>query len=177
MAQLDRKFNTSIRPATAADLDSIAAIHRESFVRQSRSLEWVTATANSYPRTRYFVAEYGADIVGYVVWTEKSGFRTEAVVELEQIAVLSLFRDRGIGRALVRSLIDVDGALRARYARVKAVSLTTRSDNRARHLYQSSLGAKVQATITDLYSGDEVVMVATEPIAHLTKSSIIGGKP
>jgi len=31
------------------------------------------------------------------------------------------------------------------------------------------LGAKVQAVITDLYSADEVIMVATDPIAHLAR--------
>ena len=170
MANTDGTIKIAVRPANAADLESIATVHRESFARQSCSLEWVTATANGYPRIRYFVAERGNHIVGYVVWAEKSGFRAEAVVELEQIAVLPRFRDQGIARALIRSLIDVNEALRARDARVKAALVTTRADNDAWRLYQSALGAKIQATITDLYSADEVMMVATDPIAHLAKS-------
>ncbi|WGS55259.1 GNAT family N-acetyltransferase (plasmid) [Paraburkholderia sp. D15] len=172
MAIIDKESVIAVRPAIAADLKKIAAVHQESFVRQSHSLEWITATANGYPRTRYFVAECGNDIVGYVVWAEKSGFRTEVVLELEQIAVLPEFRGQSIGRALVRSLLDVNEALRARHARVKAVLVTTRSDNKAWLLYQSALGAKVQAKITDLYSADELIMVASDPIAHLAKRCI-----
>jgi len=171
MASTDTKSTVTIRPTCAADLENIAAVHHESFARQSHSLEWVTATANGYPRMRYFVAQCGSDIVGYVVWAEKSGFRTEVVLELEQIAVLPTYRGQGIGRALVGSLLDVNEALRARGARVKAILITTRADNHAWRLYQSALGAKVYAVITDLYSADEVIMVAADPVAHLAKGA------
>jgi ribosomal protein S18 acetylase RimI-like enzyme len=163
MANNDNKPIVTVRAANVADLENIAAVHQESFARQSHSLEWVTATANGYPRMRYFVAQRGPDIVGYVV------FRAQVVLELEQIAVLPEYRGQRIGRALVGSLLDVNEALRARDARVKAVLITTRSDNQAWRLYQSVLGAKVQAVITDLYSADEVIMVATDPIAHLAR--------
>jgi ribosomal protein S18 acetylase RimI-like enzyme len=169
MANNDNKPIVTVRAANVADLENIAAVHQESFARQSHSLEWVTATANGYPRMRYFVAQRGPDIVGYVVWAEKSGFRAQVVLELEQIAVLPEYRGQRIGRALIGSLLDVNEALRARDARVKAVLITTRSDNQAWRLYQSVLGAKVQAVITDLYSADEVIMVATDPIAHLAR--------
>jgi ribosomal protein S18 acetylase RimI-like enzyme len=164
--------NIAIRPAHSADLEGIAAVHAKSFVRQSNSLEWVAATARSYPRARYFVAEHDARVVGYVVWVEKSGFRAEAVVELEQIAVLPEFRDRGVGRALIESLMDVDEALRTRNAHIKAVLITTRLDNEAWRLYQTALGAEIQATVIDLYSADEVIMVAKNPIEHLAKSHL-----
>ena len=36
----------------------------------------------------------------------------------------------------------------------------TRSDNGAQKLYRTALGAEVVATISSLYSGDEVLMVA-----------------
>jgi ribosomal protein S18 acetylase RimI-like enzyme len=172
MANINTKPNIAIRSANPTDLEGIAAVHGKSFVRQSHSLEWVTATAKSYPRTRYFVAEHDARIVGYIVWAEKSGFRAEAVVELEQIAVLPEFRDQGVGRALIESLVDVDEALRTRKARIKAVLITTRLDNKAWRLYQTALGAEVQATIIDLYSADEVFMVAANPIAHLAKAHL-----
>ena len=38
--------------------------------------------------------------------------------------------------------------------------VSTRRDNRAQNLYEKTIGAKINAVIKDLYSGDEVIMVA-----------------
>ena len=38
--------------------------------------------------------------------------------------------------------------------------VTTRADNAAQRLYKRVLGAEVEATITNLYSADEVIMIA-----------------
>jgi hypothetical protein len=38
--------------------------------------------------------------------------------------------------------------------------VTTRTDNHAQRLYRKALGATPEAVIQDLYSADEVIMVA-----------------
>jgi hypothetical protein len=43
---------------------------------------------------------------------------------------------------------------------IKHFMVTTRADNYAQKLYQKTLGAQVESTITDLYSADEVLMLA-----------------
>ena len=146
-----------IRAYREADLDAVAAIHSVSFPRQLRSSDWIAASFGAYPKTRIYVAESDGRIVGFAMWTEKSGFRARAVLELEQIAVAPQHRRRGIAETLIhRSLSEVEKDLDS----LKAVVVTTRADNAAQALYRKTLGAEVEATIASLYSGDEVLMVA-----------------
>ena len=153
---------TQIRMANKVDLAAIAAIHATTFTRQQYSEEWINCNLNAYPLKRLFIAEISAQIVGYILWGEKSGFRQEPVVELEQIAVSPAEQGKGIGYALIlESLEDVKSAIAARGATVKTVLVTTRADNAAQRLYRKALGARVVATIPALYSADEVIMVAT----------------
>lgn len=149
-----------VRAFGEADLDAVAALHAEAFPRQGHSREWIAASARAYPRTRLYVAEM-TDVCGYIAWTEKSGFRAEAVLELEQIAVAEAHRNRGIGAALIgQSLRFVAAELATREARIKAVMVSTRADNAAQRLYRKALGAEVAATLPSLYSADEVIMIA-----------------
>lgn len=153
-----------IRMANEADLEEIAVIHAAAFVRQQHSDEWIKCNLNAYPLKRLFVVEIVAQIVGYIMWGEKSGFRKEAVIELEQIAVCHAHQGKGIGYALIlESFEAVKHAIAARGAIVKSVLVTTRADNAAQRLYRKALGVGVIATIPALYSADEVIMVA--PVA------------
>ena len=60
----------------------------------------------------------------------------------------------------------VANQLSERGARLKAVVVTTRAENSAQGLYRKTLGAQVEAVISNLYSADEVIMIARNPIAH-----------
>ncbi len=146
-----------IRAYREGDLDAVAGVHSASFPRQLRSRDWIAASSRAYPKTRIYVADTEAGVIGFAMWTEKSGFRAQAVLELEQIAVAPEHRRRGIAEALIRrSLAEVEKELET----LKAVVVTTRADNAAQQLYRKTLGAEVEATIASLYSGDEVLMVA-----------------
>jgi ribosomal protein S18 acetylase RimI-like enzyme len=95
------------------------------------------------------------------IWTQKSGFREQVILELEQIAVNPNDHGRGLGTKLIRdSLPLVKKQLASRGATLKHLIVTTRADNDAQRIYQKELGAKIEATITNLYSADEVFMVA-----------------
>ncbi len=110
---------------------------------------------------QYYVAVDGPDIIGYIHWTQKSGFRPEVVLELEQIAVLPGAQGRGVGRDLIDgSLPMVREQLDTRGAILKHIIVTTRADNYAQSLYRDALGAEVECTIRGLYSADEVIMIA-----------------
>lgn len=153
-----------VRAMQSTDLSAAAEIHRQSFARQRLSREWITASFNAHPKTLAFVAELEGQVVAYVFWTQKSGFRPEAVLELEQIAVHPEFRARGVGRALIeRSLPLAEAALAAQGSTLKHVMVTTRADNQAQSLYRQTLGVEVEAVIRNLYSADEVVMVGRRP--------------
>ena len=151
-----------IRPFNKKDLAKTAAVHKAAFVRQQMSTEWIASNFQAYPRVQYFVAETKNDeIVGYIHWCQKGGFRSEVVLELEQLAVHPGFQGQGIGTRLIRdSLPHVKEQLASRGARVKHVIVTTRTDNHAQKLYRKTLGAEIETTIRSLYSADEVFMIA-----------------
>lgn len=150
-----------IRLIEEGDLTKASIIHQEAFSRQNLSEKWLECNFNAFPRFLIFVAESNESIVGYIIWNQKSGFRPEVVLELEQIAVFSNFQGQGIGRLLIEgSLPMVKALLSENESILKHVVVTTRADNHAQRLYKSVLGAKVEATIENLYSSDEVFMVA-----------------
>jgi ribosomal protein S18 acetylase RimI-like enzyme len=143
------------------DISLIANVHSKAFSRQRDSKKWIECNFNAAPRMQYFVAIQNSMVVGYIHWTQKSGFREEAVLELEQIAVLPSFQGKGIGRRLIdESLPIMKEVLKQNSSSLKHVIITTRADNYAQRLYRSTLGAEVECTIKDLYSADEVIMVA-----------------
>ncbi|PML49316.1 3-oxoacyl-ACP synthase [Vibrio lentus] len=146
---------------TEADLDGAALVHKATFVRQQYSRNWLQCNLNAAPRFLNFVAESEGQVVGYIIWVQKSGFRPEAVLELEQLAVLPSAQGQRLGKTLILdSLSQVKQYLADQGSTLKHVLVTTRADNFAQKLYQSTLGAEVETTISNLYSADEVLMIA-----------------
>lgn len=81
--------------------------------------------------------------------------------ELEQIAVSEDKQGQGIGSKLIKeSLSSIKAFLCDNNARLKTVLVSTRTDNKAQALYKNVLGAESIAIIKDLYSHDEVIMMA-----------------
>jgi len=152
----------NIRPLKHNDIEKTAKVHKAAFVRQKLSNEWIESNSKAFPRVQYYVAEnQDNEIVGYIHWSQKSGFRQEVVLELEQLAVLPKYHGKGIGTKLIKeSLPQINCQLATRGAKIKHIIVSTRSDNYAQKIYQKAIGAVVEATIRDLYSADEVLMVA-----------------
>lgn len=152
-----------VRKMTFKDLAQAAEIHKEAFTRQCRSFAWLDCTLKAFPRMLSFVATEENVIEGYIIWAQKSGFRPETVLELDQIAVKHAKQRQGVGKALIEdSLPLVRLQLAAQESKLKHAIVTTRADNHAQALYRKTLGAEVEATITNLYSADEVVMIARD---------------
>lgn len=151
-----------IRPFIKEDLENTARVHKAAFIRQQLSLKWIYCNSKAFPRAQYFVAEIrDGEIAGYIHWSQKSGFRPEVVLELEQLAVLPEHHGKGIGtRLIMDSLPQLQAQLATRGASIKHIIVTTRADNYAQKLYKKTLGAEVEATISNLYSADEVIMIA-----------------
>ncbi|CDT59306.1 3-oxoacyl-(Acyl carrier protein) synthase [Vibrio coralliirubri] len=152
---------TQVRFMTEADLDGAALVHQSAFVRQKNSRDWLQCNLSASPRFLNFVAESEGEVIGYIIWVQKSGFRPKAVLELEQLAVLPTAQGKGLGKKLILdSLPQVKQKLAEQGSTLKHVLVTTRADNFAQKLYQSTLGAEVETTISNLYSADEVLMIA-----------------
>jgi len=143
------------------DIHAVSAIHSEAFPRQTSSQTWVQSNFAAYPRTMHFVARDEKDtVVGYILWLHKSGFRKEAVVELEQIAVLKNHQRQGIATQLIHeSLESVKNALRDNQCKLKTVMVSIRLDNPALDLYKKSLGVETACVIENLYSSHEAIMM------------------
>ena len=153
-----------VRKMVNQDLLAVAKIHKETFPRQLFSEMWITCNFNAYPRVRYFVVENQEGILGYVQWIEKSGFRQEVILELEQIGVLSSKQNQGVGSSLIsESLNMIKDELKQREASIKNILVSTRTDNKAQNFYKKILNAKPEAVISNLFSADEVLMIARNP--------------
>jgi ribosomal protein S18 acetylase RimI-like enzyme len=158
-----------VRPAREEDLEAIAAIGSEAFsglrpIAEGR--RWVEASWRASPRMQYWVAVSSGSVVAYILWLEKGGFRKDAVLELEQVAVRSSVRGQGVGEALIRgSLEGLRRDLQARGARLKLVEVTTGSEQGALGFYERVLGTKVAAQIPDFFRGDEFILIARERAA------------
>jgi ribosomal protein S18 acetylase RimI-like enzyme len=153
-----------ILPMHKEDIDAVAKIHIEQFPRQKHSKKWISCNFAAFPRIMLFVARDEKDmVIGYIQWIQKSGFRPESVWELEQIAVLKNHQGKGIGKLLIeKSLEFIKNYLADTNSKLKAVLVSTRIDNSARLLYEKVLKAKEVAVIKDLYSHDEIIMLAIE---------------
>ncbi len=159
----------TVRSMRKEDLGMVARLSRECFPKDNSTLadarEWVEANWRATPRTAYFVlTNEEGQIGGYILWLEKGGFRKKAVLELEQIAVTASLRGHGAGRLLIeRSLVWLKDRLALQGRTLKLVEVTTAATNEAQRLYRSTLGAKVECVIRDLFVGDEAIMIARNP--------------
>lgn len=150
-----------IREMNEADIDQTARVHQEAFIRQKSSRDWILCNLNACPKTLCYVALHAGSVIGYIFWTQKSGFRDQVVLELEQIAVDPEYQGKGVGAELISaSLPRVNRIIESGGSTIKHLMVTTRADNYAQSFYRNILGAQVEATIANLYSADEVVMVA-----------------
>ena len=154
-------MNFHIRKACTSDVAAIAQVHHASFPRQGDSVRWVSSTLAAEPRYLVFVVALDGRVVGYIFWSQKSGFRAEAVLELDQIAILPECRGKGLAERLIcESLHSIETAFFSEGRTVKATLVSTREDNQAQLLYAKALGARPVARIADLYSAAEVILLA-----------------
>jgi ribosomal protein S18 acetylase RimI-like enzyme len=151
-----------ILPMHQDDIDEVARLHSQAFSRQQNSEDWVKCNFAAFPRIMIFVARDEKDqIVGYIQWIQKSGFRKESVIELEQIGVIQNQQGKGIGTKLIQeSLSLIRNYLRDSGSLLKAILVSTRTDNAAQALYKKALDAEEVAVIKNLYSHDEVIMIS-----------------
>ena len=157
-------METKIIRAQKKELKEMAIIASESFSglkEKKDAIKWISCNMAAFPRTQYFVAKSGKEIAGYILWLEKGGFRKEAVFELEQIAVKKAFQGQGIGTKLIeKSLPEIKNYVEKRGSVLKAIEVSTGTDNKAQNLYSKALGAKAECVVKNLYRGDEVIMIA-----------------
>ncbi len=157
-----------VKKAQKKYLKQIAEIAAENFSGlkgPKDAVKWVSCNFSAFPRMQYFVAitQKGPrkEIVGYILWVEKGGFRKESVWELEQIAVKKAFQGNGIGGELIeKSFLEIKNYLKKRKSFLKLVEVTTGTDNQAQKLYRKTLGAKKECIIKNFFRSNEAIMIA-----------------
>ena len=150
-----------IRRIREDEIQSVATVHREAFARHKDSEEWIRCNFNAYPRIQIFTAEEDEGIKGYIMWTQRSGFRENSVLELEQIAVHPDHQGEGVGTQLIEgSLNVVEEWLAERDSTIQTIIVGTRTDNEAQRLYKKTLNAEPAAIIEDYASGNELFLVS-----------------
>lgn len=145
------------------DIDQVTRVHESGFPRHKNAREWICCNFSAYPRMQYFVAESEetGEILGYLQWSERGGFREKAVLELEHLAVLTEHRGKGIGRTLIeKALEEIQDYFHERGSIIKHVLVSTATTNEAQKLYRQTLGAEVEFVVPDLYSSDEAYMIS-----------------
>ncbi len=157
--------NVIVREMLYNDIPSIVDIYLESFkgMQDYNTVErWVSLKFNSKPISIYYIALSYGKVIGYILWSEHGGFRKDAVIELEQIAVSKMYRNKGIAsKLIVESLRMLNrDYITARGSGIKLVIVTTASNNNAKRLYERVLNAREVAVIKDLYSNDESILIA-----------------
>jgi len=145
-------------------IEEVAEIASKSFFglkEKDKAKKWIRCNFRAFPRMQYFVAEFEEKVLGYVLWVEKGGFRKNAVIELEQIAVHPNYRRVGIAKKLIKkSLKELKDYLEKRGSKLKLIEITTGADNKAQELYKKTLKAKPECVIKDFFRNDEVIMIA-----------------
>lgn len=157
-------MSITIQHLKKQEIGKVVKITSQSFsgLKEPRKAhQWISCNFRAFPRMQYFVAKEEEEIIGYILWVEKGGFREAAVLELEQIAVAPNCRSRGVGTKLIEESLKVmRTTLKKRNSKLKLIEVTTGTDNRAQKLYKKTLGAETEAILKDLFRGDEVIMFA-----------------
>ena len=137
-----------LRRATPDDLDPIMALEESTFTNDAWSPQAMLSDLRS-PHTHYLVATTGnGDIEGYAGLFAPQGAQEG---DIQTIAVAQHVRGRGLGRALMNTLIA-----EARRRGSREVFLEVRADNPgAQHLYET-LGFEPIATRPGYYQPDDV---------------------
>jgi len=116
-----------VRPLVVADLDVVEHLEKELFGPEAWSRATLVEELGAPGRT-YLAAEVDGELVGY------AGLRSDGHdADVMTVGTRTALQGRGVGRTLVRALLD-----RAREVGARQVFLEVRVDNGpAVHLYES----------------------------------------
>ena len=149
----------NIREANEDDIVAISGIYKCCFPREQQHEVWIKACFMSSPKSIYYVIEEADGVKGYILWSVKNGFRSNTIVELDQIGVAPECAGQGLGKALIEESFNLfKSHVEEMGMTVKSVLVTTSKGNFAERLYEKTLGVSVEAVLKEYGSGDELIL-------------------
>ncbi len=158
--------NMNIRRMEDDAIEGVARVHQAVFgARQRHSERWVRLQSQVFPLNQFFVATANGEVVGYILWSEIGGFRTDPILELRQMGVLEEYRGMHIGSRLVTESyerIKAEMVSEGSNSPYRVLVTAARSNERAISLYEKTLGAVEEGCLKNFYGPgkDEVLLVA-----------------
>jgi hypothetical protein len=160
----------SIRKIEEEDIVATGQLYHLVFPERQLSEELIWCLFKSFPKSQCFVAELDREIVGLVVWTSKSGFRSEAFIELEHLGVHTKYRNKHIATCLIKqSLSMVAKQLLHQDAVLKTIVINTRLDSISQSLFKKILATESIAKISEL---DMTILLTRNVDAGLLSTGI-----
>jgi ribosomal protein S18 acetylase RimI-like enzyme len=148
-----------IRQANQSDIEHISIVYRVCFPNEVSHEVWINACFNSFPKSVYYVYEESNEVQGYILWSVKNGFRTKAIIELDQLGVHPDSSRQGIGRKLITQSFEIFKSHLAELGLgLGSVIVTTSEGNYAEELYKSTLGVTRNGIIKEYGSGNELIL-------------------
>ncbi|MBI3001676.1 MAG: ribosomal protein S18-alanine N-acetyltransferase [Deltaproteobacteria bacterium] len=141
-----------LRPITSSDLEEVMAIERAAF-----SFPWSARfflQELRVPYARSLLAVVDGKTVGYIIY-----WRLPSETDIHNLAVHPAHRRQGIGRALLRAVIE-----EARREGLQRITLEVRKSNEAAQRLYQSLGFVSQGVRKGYYSddGEDAVIMVLE---------------
>ena len=149
----------TVKQASKFNIDGISKVYSVCFPREVNHDIWINSCFNSYPKSVYYVFMDNNDTQGYILWSVKNGFRTNAIIELEQLGVHPEQAGQGIGRKLISESFQLFKSHLADLGlNIGSVMVTTSEGNYAEKLYKSTLGVSRNGLIEGYGSGNELIL-------------------
>ena len=139
------------RKATAKDVNGIARVLVESYnikdIKEGKEV-FKSETKKSH---NYIVADDKKKIIGIVTWL-MHGLPEHQLAELDRIAVLPDYRDKGIAKELFTALIkDANTFYKKHDSKLRKLYLLTHSNNKSAHKFYKKMGFKHETTLKQHY--------------------------
>ena len=178
----NQKYPVSVRAASGDnDFNSILSLNRLAFAHDNENIECARKWIQHRSNNQYYLIEYNKlNIVGYILWAVKGGYKQHLVCELDQIAIDAKFRRQGFASHLIRiSLIKFQAfhqrQLEMPTLKISVVFLSTGCNNDgAQNFYKKELhveqkGGKLGALYGPNEYGEEEIIMANENMAPLVE--------
>lgn len=147
-----------IRKFSLSDLEEVMKIGRTSFPKnKTYSEDYFQKCYQKYPEG-FIVAENKGKIVGYAISQLKRGISIRRIGKFISLAVKPEFRQKGVGKKLVNSLINNFKK------KVKEISLTMRTKNKIAISFYQNLGFKIIKKIENYYRNNDDAYIMKKEI-------------